>query len=263
MNHQGREGFMTAHRKSAARLTGREGISTEGGPGGTSNRDRFAALPLRQRKFAQTKLGLLNAATDEMNRMPFELILVKNLCRAAGISDASFFNYFQKKVDLIIYYIGLWSLEMGWHAGRVAATRGGLAAVEEIFALTARRAARQPRLMAEIIVQQARMSEPKKPAEITPAERLLAFPDLEGIEEVGASGLEQLLPPLLERAVRSGDLPRSMDRDAAMIAIASVFFGTPVTVRSFGMDTLESWYRKQLNIVWKGLRGRKKGEQHG
>ncbi len=227
------------------------------------NKGRYAALPLRQRKFAQTKLRLLNAATAEMGQTPFELILVKDLCKAAEISGASFFNYFQKKGDLVVYYIQLWSMEMGWHAARLAARRGGLAAIEEIFALTARKAARQPQLMAEIIAQQARRHEPKQAAEITLAERLLAFPDLSGIEDISAAGLDQLLPPLLDMAVKSGELPRNIDRDAAMVAMASVFFGTPVTVRPFGMDALESWYRKQLRIVWKGLGGRPKGEHHG
>ena len=220
-------------------------------------------MPLRQRKFAQTKLGLLHAATAEMSRTPFELIRLKDLCRKIGISDASFFNYFEKKSDLIAYFIHLWALEMVWHAERLAAGQGGLAAIERIFKLTARQARERPGLLEEIIAQQARLREPTTVSEITLAERLLAFPELDGIDASSASGLHELLPPLLERAVARGELPGTIDREAAMIAIASVFFGTPVTLRSAGKAELESRYLKQLQIVWKGLRGRPKGGHHG
>jgi len=228
-----------------------------------NNKDRYAMLPLRQRKFAQTKLGLLHAATAEMSRTPFDLIRVKDLCRKIGISDASFFNYFEKKNDLIAYFIYVWALEMGWHAERLAARQGGLAAVEKIFSLTAQKAREQPGLLEEIIAQQARIHERATVTKITLAERLLAFPDLDGIDGISASGLHELLPPLLERAIAKGELPRTIDRKTAMIAIASVFFGTPVTLRSAGQAELEARYRKQLQIIWKGLRGRPKGTHHG
>ncbi len=227
-----------------------------------NNKEWYETLPLRQRKFAQTKLGLLHAATAEMSRTPFELIRLKDLCRKMGISDGSFFNYFGKKSDLIAYFIHLWALEMGWHAERLAARQGGLAAIEKIFGLTARQAREQPGLLPEIIAQQARMHRSSTLTEITLAERLLAFPDLDGIDGVHAAGLRELLSPLIKRAVAEGELPRAINRETVMIAIATVFFGTPVTVRSAGLIKLESCYRRQLRIIWKGLQIRPKGARH-
>jgi AcrR family transcriptional regulator len=221
-----------------------------------SNRSSFAQLPLRQRKFAQTKLALLEAALQALESRPLDAITVKELCEAVTISEASFFNYFPRKTDLLVYYVQLWSLEMAWHSERLASRRGGLAAIEEIFALTGRRIAKQPGIMAEIIAEQARMTAPPEFVAISHAERLLVFPELEGIEGIDAIGLEALFPPLLEQAVEAGELPRQTDLTTAMRGLASIFFGLPVVYRRSDPDEVESAYLTQLRIFCAGLRAR-------
>ncbi len=173
-----------------------------------------------------------------------------------SISDASFFNYFPKKTDLLVYFIQLWSLEMTWHGHRLAGEGGGLAAIEEVFALTARRLVKAPGVMAEIIAHQARRRAPDKPQEISLAERLLAYPALPGIETLPAEGLETLLPPFLEQAVAAGELPRGLDRGAALLALTSVFFGVPLVLLHVDARAIEPRYRQQLGLVWAGLGGR-------
>jgi AcrR family transcriptional regulator len=220
--------------------------------------EAFVKLPLRQRKFAQTKLGLMKAAVAAMRRRPLEEISTPELCAAVSISNASFFNYFPKKTDLLVYFIQLWSLEMTWHGRRLVQEcgGGGLAAIEEIFALTARQVVKDPRIMAEIIAHQARMSAPENPHEISLAERLLAYPELRGIETLPAEGLDSLLPPFLERAVAAGELPKDLDRETAMQAIISVFFGVPIVCRPRDVHAVEPMYRRQLRLIWAGLRFR-------
>ena len=100
-----------------------------------TNADAFDALPLRQRKFARTKLGLLEAAMAAIRDRPLDEVTVRELCEAVEISPAGFFNYFPKKTDLLVYYVQLWSIEMAWHGRRLAEQRGGLAAIEEVFAM--------------------------------------------------------------------------------------------------------------------------------
>jgi AcrR family transcriptional regulator len=216
--------------------------------------DTFSALPLRARKYAQTKIGLLRAAIAALAERPLDLVPVKDLCAAVSISEASFFNYFPRKSDLLVYFVQLWSVEMAWHARRLAREKGGLAAIEGIFAVTARRIADHPAVMGEIIAHQARMSEAPELGEITLAERLLAYPDLDGIADVPAAGLDAIVPPLLEQAVASGELPRHVDRSAALLAIASIFFGVPIVFRRLDVAAIEPMYREQLRLVWAGLR---------
>ena len=213
-------------------------------------------IPIRQRKLAETRLGLLRAAVDAIDTSPLEAVSVRSLCNEVGISEAGFFNYFPKKSDLLVYFIQIWSLEMAWHAERLARERGGVAAIEEILRLTARQVGEHPGVMAEIVAHQARSSEAPVIRELTTAEKVLAFPGLDGIEQVRGAGLDTLLPPLLEQAVARGELPKSLERGQALLAIAAVFFGVPTTLRRLDGASLEALYLQQLEIVWSGLRAK-------
>lgn len=218
------------------------------------NTAAFDALPLRPRKYARTRLGLLDAAVEAIRHRPLEEVTVRELCDAVAISEASFFNYFPRKSDLLVYYVQLWSIEMAWYAREFADARGGLGAIEEIFAMTARRVAENPAPMGEIIAGQARMTEPPTFHEISPAERFLAFPDLHDIEHLEAQGLDTLLPPLIEKAVKAGELPRRTDRNAVLIALATIFLGLPVVLRRSPPSALQQSYHTQLQLLWAALR---------
>ena len=211
-------------------------------------------MPLRQRKLAETRLGLLGAAVKAIDSSPLETVSVRSLCDAVGISESGFFNYFPKKSDLLVYFIQLWSLEMAWHAEKLAREKGGLAAIGEIFRLTARQIGEHPGVMAEIIAYQARSSDAPVIRELTTAEKVLAFPELDGIENVRGAGLDALIPPLIEQAVARGELPKTLDRRQSLLAIAAVFFGVPTTLRRLDGPSLEALYLRQLEMVWSGLR---------
>ena len=222
----------------------------------TTNAEAFAALPLRQRKFARTKLALLDAAVSALRDRPLDEVTVKQLCETAGISEASFFNYFPRKTDLLVYYIQLWSIEMAWHGRRLADARGGLAAIEEIFAMTAARVAENPAPMGEIVAGQARMTVLPAFGEVGLAERLLALPELDGIEDLEGEGLDTLLPPLIDRAIRARELPTRTDRQAVFIALTTIFLGLPVVLRRAPAGALAEAYHTQLRLLWAGLRQR-------
>jgi AcrR family transcriptional regulator len=179
---------------------------------------------------------------------------VAELCDAVPISEASFFNYFPRKADLLVYYVQLWSLEVAWHSRRRSAATGALAGIEEIFALTGRRIAEHRGVMVEIIAEQVQMTGPPDFPDVSLAERLLAFPELAGIEEETAMGVEELFPPLLDRAIECGELPPDTDRAAVLEALLAIFFGVPAVHRRARAGEVGAAYRKQVAWLWSGLR---------
>lgn len=214
----------------------------------------FDALPLRERKYARTKLGLLRTAMAAIRNRTLDDVTVKELCQAVEISETSFFNYFPRKTDLLVYYIQLWSIEMAWYGRQFAEARGGLAAIEEIFAMSASRISENPAPMGEIIAGQARMSVPPVFPDVSVAERLLAFPELGGVEDLEGEGLDTLLPPLIDRAIKAGELPKRTDRQAVLVALATIFLGLPVVFRRSPPGALGEAYNTQLQTLWAGLR---------
>jgi len=139
---------------------------------------------LRERKFARTRLALAEAATQHMQAASFETLSVKALCEKVQVSEATFFNYFPKKDDLIVYLDHLWTLELNWYGQQSAIQHSGLAVIDAMFRYTSIQIQKKPGLMGEVIAHEARARQRSADPEITRAERLLAFPDLDGIDEM-------------------------------------------------------------------------------
>ncbi len=206
----------------------------------------------RERKHAQTRLALLGALRDRMATRPLEEIGVRELAEAADVSEATFYNYFPSKADLALYFVQVWTIDVGWHAAQAGAA-GPRAAIAAIFEATAQQIVLAPRVMGEIIAVQSRLDVTPSLAPMSALEKRLAFPERAGIEAIEAIGLDGLLPPLLVAARKCGELPRTVNLDAALLALVSVFFGVPLILARRAPTTIAAAYRQQLAITWGGL----------
>lgn len=211
-------------------------------------------LPLRARKFAQTKLALLHALVERLDERALDEIPVKELYEAANISEASFFNYFARKADIIVYFVQLWSLDLAWQVQQGGLERTAFEAIEAIFTATARQIREHPGVMREILAHQARLTSQPSLPELTLAERSVAYPDRPGIETIPAAGLDSLLPPLVAQAIAAGELPPATDPTAAFLGLAAMFFGVPMCLCRTVPDHVEAAYRQQLSLYWNGLK---------
>ena len=222
------------------------------------NVTKFAAIQHRQKKQAKTKLALLGALVEKLSKGErYDSIRIRDLCAVADISEASFFNYFPAKEALLVYFVQIWSLEVGWYAREMLVKGNPLGAIEELFARTAAMVATNPHIMAEVIAFQARGCGTIKPGEVSMAERLLAHPDLPGVEELPARGLDAILPELLAQAKLSGQIPGEVDEQLVYVTLLSVFFGTPVVLRGCGPEKLGEMWKAQLALIWNSI-GRKR-----
>ena len=106
---------------------------------------------LREKKFARTRLSLAQATTNHLEAAAFETLSVKALCERVQISEATFFNYFPRKEDLIVYLDHLWTLELNWYGQQAAQQQKGLAVIEALFRYTAIQIQKKPGLMGEIL----------------------------------------------------------------------------------------------------------------
>jgi AcrR family transcriptional regulator len=209
---------------------------------------------LRERKFARTRLALAEVVTHHLENAPLEALSVKSLCERAQISEATFFNYFPKKEDIVVYLDKLWSLELNWYGLQVAGQQKGLPVIEALFRYAAIQIQKKPGLMGEIIAYQARERTRSPRPEITPAERAMAFRDLAGIEETGQDSLELVLRKALQQAVDQGDLPQNTLIPAAMVGLVSIFYGVPLAIQHTNPANIGPMYRQQLTLLWAGLR---------
>ncbi len=214
----------------------------------------IARPSLRERKFARTRLSLADAVTNHLEAASFESLSVKALCERVQISEATFFNYFPKKEDLIVYLDRLWTLELNWYGRQATEQKRGLSVIETLFRYTSIQIQKKPGLMGEIIAHEARARERHAGPEITPAERMIAFSDLDDINSLPDDSLENLLRSSLQAGIDQGELPPNTAIAAAMVALVSIFYGVPLAMQHANPAAIGAMYRQQLALLWAGLR---------
>lgn len=206
---------------------------------------------LRERKFARTRLKLANALVRNLEKASLEDIAVRDLCEEVEISEATFFNYFPRKLDLLDYYTQLWMLDVSWQCHY--SDKQGLAAVAASFELMAQAFQKQAGVMSEIIARQALQREKPEPVEVGLAERMIAYPDRAGIEELPIGGVDKAWLPALEQAMRTGELPPNVHMPTVMVGLAAIFYGVPLVLRQGNVAAISNMYGQQLQVFWAGV----------
>jgi len=228
----------------------------------TSREGGGLRLLLREKKFARVRLAILRAALQLLQERSLAAISVREICEVAQVAPATFFNYFPGKEDVLVYYMRLWSISVTLQCRAVAAQRTVLDAVVAVFDYTAREMEQYPRLMFEIIAYLAHATAPPHPPTLTRAERLLAFPDLPGAEEVEPQSIDELFTAQLKQAVRAGELPSSLETEAVTLLLKTIFYGVPLATRREGVRTIRRAYHEALEVLLGSWRTEKRGIHH-
>lgn len=210
-------------------------------------------LTLREKKAAHIKLGLLMAAAKRMLNKSLEEISVKELCDDLMISEGTFFNYFPKKTDLLIYYVQLWSVEVSWRVTHEFNFKTQLEYIKEIFRITSEKFREGFNIMKEIIALFA-VSEPSyEMIKLTKAELVQAFPEFYDIDTVEPLPFYQTFRPFLTEAIERGELPEETDLKIVELGLWSIFFGVPLLIPIEKVEMISYLYMIQLDIFWNGL----------
>ena len=212
-------------------------------------------LSLRERKYAQTKIALVNAAVNLMKEKRFKDIALKELCDTIPISEMTFYHYFPKKTDLLVYVIQLWGLELAWKRKQWEQEKSGLEIIATIFETTAQKTEENPIFFAEAVRMFSQRLEKPCFEDLSIAEKLSAFPDFPGIENIQVTPMEipDMLKAYLEQAVREGELPESADLDMLALMLEALQHGS--LMKAYWQRKV-SWrviYKQQLQLIWDGV----------
>ncbi|MCM8812635.1 MAG: hypothetical protein NC924_01700 [Candidatus Omnitrophica bacterium] len=214
-------------------------------------------FPLREKKFAKTKIALANAFIERLQACRLDEIAIGDVCAGIDISAGTFFNYFPRKIDVVYYYNQLLSIKVLWRAMRQAAGRPVLAQIDAVFAVVREEYA-NPTIVYEMIA--AMVGHKQSPAllEITSAEKYYAFPECAGIEDVPHPALmfEDFFEQCLEQARELRELPKTTDIAEALLGLKTILVGLPLAVRFEHFSEIGTHYTRQLNLLWRAL-GRK------
>ena len=216
----------------------------------TTNRDKFNALAQRQKKFAKTKTALLHALLDALESKELSSIMIKELAQSAEVSEPTFFNYFDSKQDMLVYFIQMWSIQMQDLAHKCQEqSHSFLDTIKAIFIESAKEISAHPQILLEIIAFQASKMTPKVHV-ISVAEKWLFFEEIEGVESLEGMGLESILPALIAQAKEAGELDEKVDEALLFLMLSSLFFGTSLLVLKQDAKELPALFEAALDLIF-------------
>lgn len=223
-----------------------------------NNKEFLAGIPLRERKAAQTKIDLLFSMLKKTSQKKLDDISVKELCDDVLISEGTFFNYFKKKTDLLIYFIKLWSIQATYISENEFGQSSGLKKIEAIFTTTSDyNSIGNDRIMYEIIAFNA-LEDNRLELDfstITDVEKILAFPNHDGIEKIVINDFSDLFVNNLKLAIQLGEIPQNIDFNQVLVILGSLFYGVPIIMKD-NKEHISMFYKISLNSIWQTLRSK-------
>lgn len=195
----------------------------------------------RSLKKAQTRLDILGAVYQLTAELRFRELKVKTIAELADVTEVTFFNYFRKKEDILMYMTGLWALDLVALQHRHPMT--GEVAIRRIFSETAQQVKQHPGLMVGFISYLVTNEIEADANVIEPADRQLLYPDfLELCEVPIPNGNEMMMKHLVE-------IDPGMDHEKVLLHLASCFYGDVLIAHTAGLD-LGRLYTRSLDLIF-------------
>ena len=217
-------------------------------------------VSLRERKFAQTKVSLAWAFRERLREKRLQDISVKEVCDTLPISEVTFYKYFPEKTDVLVYLLQLWHYEAVWRLRRWEREKTNLEVIEAWFKFGEEQLEAYPAATGEILSFIMKEKGRLKFSEISVAELLFAYPDLEGIEkiEVPAGHDDRcFMLPYLYRAIEHGELPTGTDMEMVADMLDAIFIGSQLTLREESPQKARKVSSLLLKYLWQGIRSEK------
>ncbi|MDD5681390.1 MAG: TetR/AcrR family transcriptional regulator [Candidatus Omnitrophica bacterium] len=210
------------------------------------------AYTLRERKYARTKIAIMNSFIQQLSHSRFDNISIKQICKDVDVAEGTFFNYFPEKIDVISYYLSLTTLKMIYEAKKQVPAGKYLSLIDLVF----RRLSEgwnNDNLIYQIISVLLSQGGRSKTLDISGIEKKIAFPDRSDIEKVPSVMLHEWFKECLILAQKNGELPSRVNIDDATISLMTIVFGTMLAIRFSNKNKSTYHYMRQLRILWRDL----------
>jgi len=178
----------------------------------------------------------------------FREVMLDDICRHAGVSRVTFFNFFQRKEDLLVYFMRVWLTERLIEIE--AEQKRGFAVVRHLLNKVAQGAGEKPGLMPSLISFLVEMNMHPCMPELSVGEIRLLFP---GHEELGARtpDMFEVFRRSISEAMAAGELRNEFTVDTAVKVLFTVFYGAFLTAQLYATSDIADFYETHLQLLAK------------
>ncbi|RXZ79079.1 TetR/AcrR family transcriptional regulator [Paenibacillaceae bacterium] len=203
-------------------------------------------IPLRELKKAKTKVALYESCLSLMGDKMFREVMLDDICRKADVSRVTFFKFFQRKEDLLVYFMRIWLSEriIEIHTKQLR----GFSAVRHLLNQVAEQNSSRSGLMPSLISFLVEMKMHPGMPELSEAEVRLLFP---GQEELGAinPNMLEVFQQSMNEAKADGELRKEFTLDRAVQMLFTVFYGAFLTAQLYDSSDIVNIYETHLQLL--------------
>ncbi|MCD4781763.1 MAG: TetR/AcrR family transcriptional regulator [Candidatus Omnitrophica bacterium] len=207
---------------------------------------------LREKKYAKTKIAVMNEFITRLQTQRFHDISIKDVCDQVEVSEATFYNYFPQKVDLIIYFKQLFAIKTIWLVQKKGHQLGAVDQIHLLFSIIAEEMPGS-NMFYEFISICVGEHFRHEALEISIAERYYAFSECPGIEDIPAMTFEIYLLQIIVQAVKEKSINTKLKAEEILIGLMAILVGIPMTIEEEDFECLGKHYKKQLAVYLKGV----------
>lgn len=203
-------------------------------------------IPLRELKKAKNKIALYEAALSLMKDRMFSQVMLEDICKRAEISKVTFFKFYQRKEDLLIYFMRIWLTKRVIEIDTEG--KKGFQAFRHLLTQVAKEHQVRPGMMPSLISFLAEQNMQPCMPELSPAEVSLLFP---GHEEAGSRSpnMYELFQQFMKEEDQAGRLNKALTLEQAVQICFTTFYGAFLTAQLYNSTEISRFYETHLGLL--------------
>ncbi|WP_054403422.1 TetR/AcrR family transcriptional regulator [Paenibacillus solani] len=206
----------------------------------------YSDIPLRELKKATNKITLYEAALSMMRDRMFSQVMLEDICKRAEISKVTFFKFYQRKEELLIYFMRIWLTKRIIEIN--AEGKRGFQAFRHLLYQVAKEHQIRPGMMPSLISFLAEQNMQPCMPELSPAEVSLLFP---GHEEAGSKSpnMYDLFQQFMKEEDQAGRLNKALTLEQAVQICFTIFYGAFLTAQLYNSTEIDRFYETHLGLL--------------
>ncbi|HRW99364.1 MAG TPA: TetR/AcrR family transcriptional regulator [Cyclobacteriaceae bacterium] len=208
-------------------------------------------MGLRKEKAARLKLSVLEQTLKLVGKKSFDEVLVDDICTKTKISKVTLFKYFPQKEDILLYYFRVWCLRRAVELNEKP--KEGMAGITFLFDKLSEDCEAHPGVILSLFAYLADLRRPPKPFPVKVEEKKFLYPDKPDIASIDIQSVDQMFEKFTLEAIFKKEITKSASTRDITHLLTTIFYGSVVTAHIQQISNLKFFFRKNVELVTKGL----------
>ncbi|MBM3177161.1 MAG: helix-turn-helix transcriptional regulator [Bacteroidetes bacterium] len=209
-------------------------------------------MELRKLKAAKLKLAVLDQSLRSIGKKPFQDLHITEICKRVDVSKVTFFNYFDIKEDLLLYYHRIWCFRRCVELSDKP--KHGLAGIYFLGEKLATSAENNPGFLYSWLGYLNDQKKSPKPFAVKPEEKTLLYPDKKNASEIEIRSVEQMVEGFVLESILKKEITTSAATKELTGIVLATLYGSLTVAHVGRQSSVTTHVKRTLDLLFKGLR---------